>query len=173
MALEQIGLAAARDAAELGVRGPRAACGCRHAGASQFTRQGLGEAEHESLAGIVGRHERSGHEAGHRGDVEDASLLALQHARQEQVGQLDQGSHVDVDHFELGPDVQLCEGSAPAEPGVVDQKIEGAARGLHLVGDEPSGRGRRQIGCDDRAGGSVRGRQFTRQLIEALAPASH
>lgn len=64
---------------------------------SVFVGHGLVKREHERLAGIVHRHEGSGHKRGRGRDVQDAARPPPEHLRQEQFGKLHQGRDVDLD----------------------------------------------------------------------------
>ena len=107
-------------------------------GAAQLVAERLGEAEDEALGGRVAGVQGRRLVGADRGDVEDPARAAVQHARQEQLGQVHGHDHVQLEHGPLALPVQLAERAVEPEPGVVDQHVHRQAVRLG-AGREPVG----------------------------------
>ena len=59
----------------------------------------------------------------HRGHVNDATLPLVHHRGQQQIGQLNHGSIVQMNHFELTIQIQFAKLTLYTEPGIVYQQI--------------------------------------------------
>ena len=59
-----------------------------------------------------------------RGDGDHAAAAALDHRREEGVGEGDDRLAVDADHLGLALGIELEEAAAEAEAGVVDQQVD-------------------------------------------------
>ncbi len=98
---------------------------------SHLLHQTLGERLDVGLGGIVDSHEGSGREGCRRRHVQDAALVAGEHARQKQAGERREGRDIQRDHLQLVIDRQFDKGSAQAKAGAVHQHIHVNANVLH------------------------------------------
>ncbi len=92
--------------------------------------------------------------------------LALDHARQHRMRQLDQRPAIKVDHLPLPLAVQLCKTAGKAEAGIVDQQLDMFAMGGE-VGHQPVGGARQAQVRSDRAGIAELGRQRVDPILAA------
>ncbi len=113
-----------------------------HARVAQLEVQRLAEAQHEALGRAVGGIQRGRLVGPGRGDVQHVARMAIHHVFDEQLGQVHERDHVQFEHGVLALPGDVHEFPEQAQPGIVDQDLDGPARRLKLV-VEPLGSLRR------------------------------
>ena len=118
---------------EFAFRGAGAERGDFDAEARDLGGQSESEEAVEDLGGGVGGDVRDGLKAGCRSDNENPPAAALDHAWHKQAREPDDGLAVDADLAQFLLDGALIEGAELAEPGVVDQDVDGQTLALGVV----------------------------------------
>src|SRR5205823_298043 len=104
--------------------------------------------EHERLAGGVGVVAGERLEAGGRRDVHHGAAAALDHPPYVPRVEVDDGLYLQAELLQLALAVRGREGDVDAEPGVVDQDLDGESAGLDLGGQAVARRRVREVGRD-------------------------
>ena len=123
----------------------RAQRGGDDAAVAGFLPQRLAEGQRECFGRAVGGLVGGGLERDGGRDVQHATASALDHARQDSPGDLNQSSDVNGDDVHCPAAVASVEGAVGSEAGVVDQQIEGpvtefAQQGQNAVAGGKAGR---------------------------------
>ncbi|MNE45184.1 hypothetical protein D3C80_1394570 [compost metagenome] len=95
----------------------------RHLHLTQLHQQAFRQGQHTGLGHVVVAHARALHQCGHRGDVDNAPLAALQQ-RQEGLATLDHAHQIDRDLPVPVFQRQFGEEPARSDAGVVDDHID-------------------------------------------------
>src|SRR5579875_2045817 len=123
-ALEEV-LSAAGDLAERRLGGAGAQRADVDAERADLRRERLAEKAVKGLGGRVGGHVRHGLEGRGGGDDHDVAAAALDHARQKQVRQVNDGGAVEIDHLAVPAWGAFFKFPKIAEAGVVDEDVDG------------------------------------------------
>lgn len=137
------------DLAEFGLGGSGAEGTDVDAVLADFRIEGFAEETVKGLGGGVGGHIGDGLEGCGGGEHHDVSAAALDHVREEEMGEMDDGGAVDGDHFPVpvwGAVVKLAE---VAEAGVVDEDVDGDSGGFCGVVELLGRVGESEVGGED------------------------
>ena len=142
-----------------------------HARAFGFFPQGFRDRKHESLAGVIGRHQRAGLERGGGSDIENAAALVLQHGWPVDLRQFQQRADIEIDHAELFPRFRSVHGAGDAVTGIVHQHIDIQILRGDLLRQFGAAAMRAQIERDGRGRDLVLCSQFLRRLFQRIGAA--
>ena len=155
-ALGAVGLAS--NVVELGGGRTRTEDADTDAQATDFFGEAFAEKQVECFGGSVGGDEGHGLKCGGGGDDEDIAVAALDHAREVEAREVDDGDDVYLHHFELAGQVGAVKVAVGTEAGVVDKQVE--------VYSLPRGEGEDFVGSG--GAGEVGGAELDADVVQRL-----